>query len=220
MTPLPRARPPVQSCDCHVHVFGPYDRFPLSAFRSYTPPPATVDDLAGLHRSLGIDRVVVVQPSVYGTDNTCTLDALSRLGRNARGVAVVSPGAAERELRAMDEAGVRAIRLNFGAVGQQDPSAIGDELRRAAGQVAGQRWHVQAFMPLSAISQLTKIIADLPVPLVLDHFGCPNVAACFPGSCRAGRGGPRFRQALRPLPDLCHGRLVGPRSVCPCPDRM
>jgi len=77
------------ACDCHTHVFGPAARYPFSPDRAYTPPDASVEQLVALHDSLGIERVVIVQPSPYGTDNSCTLDATRRLGDRARAVVVV-----------------------------------------------------------------------------------------------------------------------------------
>src|SRR5437899_12876237 len=80
---------PVGACDCHVHVFGDPQRFPFTSTRTYTPEPASVEEMRRLHQALHLDRVVVVQPSVYGTDNSCTLDAIKQLGSRARGVAVI-----------------------------------------------------------------------------------------------------------------------------------
>lgn len=80
---------PKGACDCHVHIFGPAARFPFAANRLYTPPDASVEELLALQKRLGFERVVIVHPSPYGTDNSCTLDALRRLGNRARGVAVI-----------------------------------------------------------------------------------------------------------------------------------
>jgi predicted TIM-barrel fold metal-dependent hydrolase len=80
---------PRGACDCHVHVFDPA-RFPYFSGRVYTPPEATAEDLLALQKQLHFDRVVIVQPSVYGVDNACTLDAIKKLGpARARGVAVI-----------------------------------------------------------------------------------------------------------------------------------
>src|SRR6266536_5200684 len=71
---------PAGACDCHTHVFGDPQRFTFTPARTYTPEPASVDEMRRLHRALHMDRVVIVQPSVYGTDNSCTLDAIRQLG--------------------------------------------------------------------------------------------------------------------------------------------
>jgi hypothetical protein len=72
--------PPQGACDCHVHVFPDPEHFPFWSGRAYTPPVATADDLLDLQKAMGFDRVVIVQPSVYGTDNAATLDGLRQLG--------------------------------------------------------------------------------------------------------------------------------------------
>src|SRR5258706_14394905 len=77
---------PRGACDCHTHIFEPRS-FPFVPERSYTPEPASIQEMRAMHRALHVDRVVLVQPSVYGTDNACLLDAIRRLGRRARGVA-------------------------------------------------------------------------------------------------------------------------------------
>src|SRR5690349_5031830 len=80
---------PTDACDCHTHIFGDPRRFPFAAARTYTPESASVAEIRALHRALHTTRVVIVQPSVYGTDNSCTLDAIRQLGASARGVAVI-----------------------------------------------------------------------------------------------------------------------------------
>src|SRR6185295_4074561 len=98
--------------DCHVHIIGPLSKYPMVPTRAYTPPEATVVQLNALHKRLGIARTVLVQPSFYGTDNSCMLDALAVLGDSARAIAVVAPTIPEAELRAMDAKGVRGVRIN------------------------------------------------------------------------------------------------------------
>jgi len=101
---------PPGACDCHVHVFGPAARYPFARARAYTPPEASIEELLALQKRLGFERVVIVQPSVYGTDNSCTLDALKRLGERARGVAVVDT---KSNLPEMQKLGVRGVRINL-----------------------------------------------------------------------------------------------------------
>src|ERR1700704_584621 len=86
------------SADCHVHIIGPQAKYPMVANRPYTPPEASVAQLKAMHARLGIQRVVLVQPSFYGTDNSCMLEAMAQLGTNARGVAVVAPNAPDQSL--------------------------------------------------------------------------------------------------------------------------
>jgi predicted TIM-barrel fold metal-dependent hydrolase len=162
---------PANACDCHVHIFGPADRFPYSTDRVYTPGPASVDDLLALHGALGLHRVVIVQPSPYGADNSCLLDALRRLGERARGVAVIDGATTEAALRRMDQAGVRGVRVNLETRGQRDPAVAGELLDRAASRAARLNWHVQAYASLSVLAALHDMIMTLPARLVVDHFG-------------------------------------------------
>ena len=92
----------------HVHVFDPA-HYPYVSERAYTPPEASVADLRDLQAALRFDRVVIVQPSVYGTDNSCTLDAIRRLGPRARGVAVIDKSTPAAALDEMAASGVRGV---------------------------------------------------------------------------------------------------------------
>src|SRR6202035_2967343 len=101
---------PSGACDCHVHVFGTAAAFPFVPSRGYTPPPASPDELLTLQNALHLSRVVIVQPSVYGADNSCTLDGMRLLGpERARGVAVIDAKTTDRELKEMHAAGIRGV---------------------------------------------------------------------------------------------------------------
>src|ERR1700758_4164888 len=103
---------PSGACDCHTHIFGDPQRFPWFGGRTYTPESASVAEMRSLHRALHMDRVVIVNPSVYGTDNSCTLDAMKQLGPRARAIAVIDDKTSAGQLDEMQHAGVRGIRLN------------------------------------------------------------------------------------------------------------
>ena len=172
------------SCDCHVHVFDTA-KFPFVEKRTYTPPDATANELVQLQRSLRLDRVVVVQPSVYGADNSCTLDAMRRLGDHARGVAVIDKTTSQSAIDDMAAAGVRGIRLNLhtNAAGNFDADGAKSMLDTAAQQIAGRGWHVQFYTGLNIIAALKDHFLQLPFPVVFDHFGR---AAAEKGSGQAG----------------------------------
>jgi predicted TIM-barrel fold metal-dependent hydrolase len=170
-------RVPAGACDCHTHVFGDPARFPFTASRTYTPGPALVDEMRALHRSLHTDRVVVVQPSVYGTDNACTLDAIHQLGPRARGIAVIDDGTSDDDLDRMDRAGIRGIRVNLETAGQTDPAIARQRFQAATKRMARRRWHVQVFTRPSVIAALGDDFAYAPVPIVFDHFGGAQAAA-------------------------------------------
>ncbi len=104
---------PAGACDCHTHIHGDPERFPFFAGRVYTPELASPQEMSALHKTLHIERVVIVTPSVYGTDNSATLWGMKARGADARGVAVIDDKAPESELDAMGRAGVCGIRLNL-----------------------------------------------------------------------------------------------------------
>jgi predicted TIM-barrel fold metal-dependent hydrolase len=170
-------RPPAGACDCHVHVFGPASDFPFDPARSYTPGDAPLQALVALHRGLGVARTVIVQPSPYGTDNTCLLHALVELAGAGRGVAVIDDSTTDAQLQAMHRAGVRGVRVNLETAGQHDPGAAWRALQHAARRVEPLGWHVQTYTNLATIAALAGALEQLPVTLVVDHFGRAQAAA-------------------------------------------
>jgi predicted TIM-barrel fold metal-dependent hydrolase len=167
---------PAGSCDCHTHVFGDPDRFAFSASRTYTPEPASIDEMRALHRALHIERVVIVQPSVYGTDNACTLDGIRQFGSQARGVAVIDGRTPPAALREMSRQGIRGIRLNLATTGQTDPEIARGRFDAAVAQISALNWHVQIYTQLSIVAALKDRIRAAPVPVVFDHFGGAQAA--------------------------------------------
>jgi predicted TIM-barrel fold metal-dependent hydrolase len=167
---------PHGACDCHVHVFDPA-RFPYWAGRVYTPPPATAAELLALQHALHMDRVVIVTPSVYGTDNRATLDGMRQLGpQRARGVAVIGETTSPAELDEMARAGIRGVRVNLEQAGVFDPEASAKRLDVTVRRIAGRPWHLQIYSRLAVIAPLKAQLAALPVPVVLDHFAGARAA--------------------------------------------
>jgi predicted TIM-barrel fold metal-dependent hydrolase len=162
---------PDGACDCHTHVFGDPGRFAFTAGRTYTPEPASVDQMRALHRALHTTRVVIVQPSVYGTDNACTLDAIKQLGSTARGIAVIDEQTPDAALESMDRGGIRGIRINLATVGQTDAEAGRRRFNAAVARIGKRRWHIQMYTQLSVIEAMHQEIVASPVPVVFDHFG-------------------------------------------------
>lgn len=163
--------PPPGSCDCHVHVIGPKPRFPLASPRSYTPADAPVAALETMMAALGLTRAVVVQPSVYGTDNRCTLDALARLGPRGRGVAVIDDGLGRAEREALHRQGVRGVRMNLLSSGGGTRDAVVHRARRLSADCAETGWHLQVYADAGTLETMAAELLALPVPVVLDHFG-------------------------------------------------
>ena len=163
-------RVPGRACDCHVHVVGDVRQFPFSPDRPYTPPPAPVDDLRLLHRQLHMERVVIVTPAVYGTNNDCTVDAIRQLGSSARGIALVAPEATAPELDRLRQAGICGVRLNFETFGLSDPTAALERFQLASKQAVERAWHIQINTRLSVVEALERHILRGPATVVFDHF--------------------------------------------------
>jgi predicted TIM-barrel fold metal-dependent hydrolase len=165
------------ACDCHVHVFGPFDRFPLSASRSYTPPPALTADLISRMDIAGVERAVIVQPSAYGTDNRCTLDAVRAHPDQLRAVAVIDGTEPDQLLEGMHRSGVRGIRLNIISGGGPTAASFRAMIERVARHIAPLGWHIQIYAPLATIAEQTSLLRELPTDIVIDHMGKPDAAA-------------------------------------------
>lgn len=161
---------PAGACDCHTHVVGDPQAWPMVADRHYTAGPAPAAALAAHLRACGLQRAVIVQPSFYGTDNGCLLEALDELQGAGRGVAVLDPGVDDATLAGLHARGVRGLRLNMESGGIRDPRAVEAGLRAWAGRLAPLGWHLQVFATPATTGPLAGLLADLPVPVVLDHF--------------------------------------------------
>src|SRR3954471_9406955 len=136
---------PAAACDCHTHIHGDPEKFPFFSGRVYTPEPASPEEMAALHKALHIERVVIVTPSVYGTDNSSTLFGMKARGATARGVAVIDEKTPESELEAMNQAGIRGIRLNLATGGTNDPNIGRQRFQAAVERVRTRDWHIQMF---------------------------------------------------------------------------
>lgn len=174
--PQPSPRAPVLLCpksatDSHVHVYGPVSRYPVAVSRAFDVPDAPPADLRKALDTLGIDRVVLVQPSGYGTNNERHLDALTELGRDARMIASLRSDVSDAELQRLDKAGVRGVRYTIGHAG----AAPLDEMPVLARRIAELGWHVQLHVMNDAgrvpLAEMRKTLSDLPVDVVLDHIG-------------------------------------------------
>jgi predicted TIM-barrel fold metal-dependent hydrolase len=160
---------PPGACDCHVHVFGRPSRYPFAAGRAYTPPEASFRSYQAVMRGLGLTRAVLVQPSVYGTDNRAMLDAMRHGGPAVRGVAVIGApdDCGEDDLAALDAAGVRGVRMNTLFPGAEGAGDL-DEL---AARIAPFGWHLQVLIDVAESAGLVKRLGSLPVATVIDHLG-------------------------------------------------
>ena len=169
----PRFTPPPGAIDAHCHVFGPADRFPFSANAKYLPQDAGPEQLFALRDRLGFARNVIVQASCHGTDNGATLDAIARSDGRARGVAVVDPGIGEAALQALHDGGIRGIRFNF--LKRLVDDAPKDKFLDVAARLPAG-WHVVIYFEADILAELRPFIEAIPVPVVVDHMGRPDVA--------------------------------------------
>lgn len=168
---------PAGATDCHVHVFGPGDTFPWSPNRVYTPGDASIESLQAHQKALGLSRVVIVHPSPYGFDNSCSVDAIARLGEKARGVAVIDPATiTDKELTGLHESGMRGARANLSTAGVVDPNAAWKTLSAIRDRIKPLGWHLQTFTNLGVIDALADKLQSLGVMLVVDHIGGAKAA--------------------------------------------
>ncbi len=169
----PRYTPPAGAIDAHCHVFGPMAQFPFSAKAKYLPRDAGPDTLFALRDHLGFARNVIVQASCHGTDNAATLHAIAVSEGKARGVAVVDPAISENELHAMHEGGMRGIRFNF--LKRLVDDAPKDKFIEVAKRLP-KGWHVVIYFEADILEELRPFMDAIPVPLVIDHMGRPDVS--------------------------------------------
>lgn len=169
---------PAGACDCHTHIIGDPRRFPFAASRAYTPETASVAEMRALHRALHTGRVVVVQPTVYGADNSCLLDALKEIGPSARGIAVITDTTTISDLDAMHRGGIRGIRIHVGTGPSEgvrfDPKVVRQRFNAAVDRIKGRGWHVEMVASSSAeIEALSEAVSTAAVPVSFD-FGTLN----------------------------------------------
>ncbi|GAA0692191.1 amidohydrolase family protein [Marinobacterium maritimum] len=169
----PEFKAPEGAVDAHCHVFGPADKFPYHPKRKYTPCDAPKEKLFELRDYLGFSRNVIVQASCHGTDNAALIDALENAGELARGVAVVDPAITEAELKAMDEAGVRAVRFNF--VKRLVDTTPKEVFLSIAEKIKPLGWHIVVYFEAPDLEELIPFLNELDTTIVVDHMGRPDV---------------------------------------------
>ena len=163
----PRFTPPPGATDCHAHIFGPNAYYPFTPDRTYTPPEASISQYFHMLDTLGLERGVIVQPSVYGRDNRCTLDAVRRHPDRLRAVVVVDEDISEEELQKMHDDGARGVRLNLLFRSGVEVS----DVRRIAEKIAPLGWHLQMLIDVSEFADIRETLGTLPVETVFDHLG-------------------------------------------------
>src|SRR4051794_28871889 len=204
---------PAGTCDTHAHICGPAEAFPYAARRIYTPPDSTLSDYLDLLAALHIDRGVLIQPSVYGTDNRALLDALARHNTGLRGVAVVDSEISEAEVRSLDRVGVRGIRLNVvDHDGERNVVSI-EMVRRLAKMIAPFGWHIEFLINLDDAPNFADVLDGLPVHLVVGHLGYPHLGV---DRWLSDASFDRFLHLLSA--GRCWVKLTGPYRISAAPD--
>lgn len=165
----PRRRAPSGSIDCHFHIFGPHDRYPLHPARGYTPSgKANLDRYLAMADTLGLERMVIVNPTPYGTDHQCTIDSLETLGRRrAKAVAVVNETFTPAMLRDLDQKGFCAARVNS----VNSNSTPVEKIRSIVKLVEPLGWHLEVYVEGQQLPDLADTLLSLPMPVVIDHMG-------------------------------------------------
>ncbi len=202
-TRAPRIRFPPLACDCHAHIFGPASRFKLLPKTHFIPHDNLLGDYVRMLRVIGCERAVLVQPSVYGTDNTAITEALQSGLFDLRGVAVVAPGITDAELEALHAAGFRGIRINTASATQGLKLA---DAARLAARIKPLGWHLQFFVNFRDMPEIADVLAKLPIDIVIDHYARISTAD--------GIDAPPFQALLRLLRrEHCWAKLMGPYFI-------
>ncbi|MFK4443884.1 putative TIM-barrel fold metal-dependent hydrolase [Caballeronia udeis] len=161
---------PANVVDSHCHIFDPV-AFPYSSRRRYTPPSATVEDLRRFHAAIHVRCTVCVQPSVYGTDNACLLDALKQLGPDARGVAVIDKRFSGQQIDDLMGGGVVGVRINLEVGKDRNFDSAITRLEETVRTLGGRNLIIQIYAALPIIDELAPRIQVQPHPVIIDHFG-------------------------------------------------
>jgi 2-pyrone-4,6-dicarboxylate lactonase len=168
----PKLALPKLACDTHAHILGPIAKYAYSPARVYTPPDCLLNDYQKMLATLGVQRAVLVQPSVYGSDNTVMLEAMKAAGSALRGVAVVENDVSDAKLKMLNAAGVRGVRVNIVDVKDRKPGTLPmAELTALARRISPMGWHMEFLMHCDEFPDMDRTFADFPVDIVLGHLG-------------------------------------------------
>jgi 2-pyrone-4,6-dicarboxylate lactonase len=198
---------PANATDCHAHILGPASRYAYSPARVYTPPDCLLPDFRRMLDTLGVARAVLVQPSVYGTDNTVMLEALGTDRKRLRGVAVIPEDIPGGDLHVMHNAGVRGVRVNIVDVKDRKPGSLPmPALQKLARRIEPFGWHIEFLMHVDEFPDLHRTLAGLPVDVVLGHLGYMRTDQ--------GINAPGFKALLKAVDNgRCWVKLTGPYRI-------
>ncbi len=209
----PDFKGPPLSCDCHLHVFGDEQRYPLDAARRNSPPTDPLDkylaDYLALAGKLGIQRMVFVQPSTYGKDNSCLVDAMKVIGANSRAIVDIDENAPDAELARLSSAGVCGVRINAGPPNRPQESGLVDKLmpriERLAARCTEINWQLDFLGPSWFYGEMMGTLKKLKCDFTIAHYGMYQVSK--------GLKQPGFQQMLdflRHGDGHCYVKLTAP----------
>ncbi len=197
---------PAGAADCHAHVFGPASRYPYQDNRSYTPPDAPLSQLRAMHKTLGIQRLVVVAASVHGTNNNAVLDAIATEPENLRGIATVGADISDKQLAQLRDGGIRGIRINLVDKGG-NPFGSLDALSAIAERIRDLGFHIELLVHVESFPELRALAKSVCVPLSVGHIGYTKAAA-------GGIAHPGYQEFLALLRDgYFWVKLTGPSRI-------
>lgn len=197
----PNFKPPPGAIDAHCHVFGPGDEFPFAEERKYTPCDAGKDRLWALRDHLGFSRNVLVQATCHGSDNSAVIDAIAHSNGKAKGIGSARPSISDEELETLNAGGLKGLRFNF--VKRLVDPIPADRLKELSHRIKSFGWHIVIYFEAQDLEDLFDFIAGMPVPVVIDHMGRPDL--------NKGVEHPDFKQFLE-LTQLPH---VYTKVTCP-----
>ena len=162
---------PAGACDCHAHVFGPGNTYPFIPHGLYTPADALAADYRHMLDALGLERGVLVQPSIYGTNNQAMLDTMALDTERLRGIAVLPYDTEEAEIERLHGLGVRGVRCNIVDLKFNKGILPIDGLKALATRIKRFGWHVEFLMHVNEFPDLDRQLANFPVDVVFGHLG-------------------------------------------------
>jgi 2-pyrone-4,6-dicarboxylate lactonase len=162
---------PPGTIDTHAHIFGPPSAYAFSSARGYTPPEASLENYLALHKTLGgIERAVLTQPSVYGTDNSCMLNVVDKMPGRFLAVAAVGQDITDRELETLNERGVRGARVNIVDKGGMPFDGIGG-VRKFTERIKHLGWHLELLVHVHEFDNLRATMNAMAVDVSFGHLG-------------------------------------------------
>jgi len=167
-TKKPHFTPPAEACDTHFHVFGPPEKFPFVSTHEYTPPAAPLEHYQKMAAIIGMERAVVVQPSVHGLDNSATLDAIANSRGCFRGVGRIDDKTSKAELQRLHDGGIRGVRFNL--LDRPRGNVELDIFDRCVEHIVALGWSVDLHIDTKNLLEQEKRIRALPLPVVIDHI--------------------------------------------------